>query len=307
MKGMVTDIQRFSLHDGPGIRTTVFLKGCNLRCAWCHNPETREAGRQLQYLPGRCLGCGACAAACPSGALVADGPPDAAWHRRCTVCGACAAVCPAGARVVVGREMTVAEVLAEVLEDRAFYDRSGGGLTVSGGEPLCQPPFTLALLREARAAGLHTAVETNLLAPWPQVEALLPVTDLVMADVKTLGAEAHRHWTGADNAAILENLRRLAAAGARLVVRTPVVPGVNDTVEAIGAIADFLRGLAALDFYELLPYHPLGRGKYESLGLECRLPVDRPPAPEVIARLAAAARERGLVVRVAGQAEGGQP
>ena len=296
MTGIVTDIQRFSIHDGPGIRTTVFLKGCNLRCRWCHNPETLRPRPELQVLPDKCIGCGACFEACPHGAHVAAEGGRQFLRERCEACGACAAVCYAGALVIVGREMTVADVLDEVLQDRDYYASSGGGVTVSGGEPLFQRDFCLALLAACKAAGLHTAVETNLAWPWERVESVLPAIDLVMADLKTMDPAVHAEWTGATNEQVLANLRRLAGAGVELIVRTPVVPGVNDTPEAVGQIADFLRDLPDLLTYELLPYHPLGAGKYESLGLTYALPNAKSPPAEQMQQLAAVAREKGLQV-----------
>jgi len=281
VNGIVTDIQRFSVHDGPGIRTTVFLKGCNLRCAWCHNPETLLPGPQLQVLPAKCIGCGACLA-----------------------CGACAAVCYAGALVLVGREMTAEAVVAEVLEDRPFYEESAGGVTVSGGEPLAQRAFAVEVLRRCRDEGLHTAVETNLAAPWEHVAEFLPVTDLFMVDVKLMDGEAHERWTGAPNDEILANVRRLAHQEQPMVVRTPVVPGVNDTREEIGAVADLIRTFPNLAYYELLPYHPLGTGKYRSLGMEYRLAHLERPSREQMDDLARTAGERGIAVRVAGVAKG---
>ena len=296
MNGIVTDIQRFSVHDGPGIRTTVFLKGCNLRCAWCHNPETLRPEPELQVQAARCIGCGACLQACPEGAHEVGPDGDRVFHRdRCTACGACAAVCYAGALVLVGREMTVDEVVAEVLEDRPFYEESGGGVTVSGGEPLVRRDFAVAILRRCREEGLHTAVETNLAAPWDDVAEFLPVADLFMVDVKLAASEAHRRWTGAGNETILAGLRRLADEGRPLVVRTPVVPGVNDT-----PVADLVKDVATLDYYDLLPYHPLGAGKYESLGMTYTLAdLGRPPQEQMDA-LARTAAERGIEVRVAG-------
>lgn len=301
MKGWVADIQRFSVHDGPGIRTTVFLKGCGLRCAWCHNPETLKPGRELQVLPERCIGCGRCLEACPAGARSKEG--GAMRHRRdlCAACGRCAAACAPGALVMIGREMEPSEVLAEVLEDAPFYRNSGGGMTLSGGEPLFQPGFSVELLRGAKEAGVHTAVETSLAAPWDRVASFLPHTDLFLADLKLMDPAGHRRWTGAPNDGILENLRRLSGEARGLLVRTPVVPGVNDSPEAIGAIAEFVKGLPSKPAYELLPYHPLGAGKYRSLGIERRFDGAAPPSPGRMRELAGEAARRGVAVRMAGQ------
>jgi pyruvate formate lyase activating enzyme len=292
--GIVTDIQRFSVHDGPGIRTTVFLKGCQMHCAWCHNPETLRAKPELRVDPSVCIGCGACATACSHGART-----DGFDRARCAGCGACADVCYAGGLALVGRAMTADAVVAEVLQDRAFFARSGGGVTVSGGEPLLQRAFTRAILAGCKAAGVHTAVESNLAWPWAQVETLLPVTDLVMMDVKLVDDAAHRRWTGVSNAHILANLPRVAAA-VPLIVRTPVIVGVNADDATIAAIADRLAALPALEYYELLPYHPLGAGKYETLGYtrDTSLGI---PDPALLHRLAHLAHNRGIPVRVLGE------
>jgi len=300
MQGIVSDIQRFSLHDGPGIRSTVFLKGCNLRCAWCHNPETLRGKPELQWFPEKCIGCGACVRVCQ---VQAHGVEDGqrVFHRaRCVACGACARECYAEALVLVGRAMTADEVLAEVGQDVAFYRESGGGVTLSGGEPLCQPAFTREVLERCRQAGIATALETNLAYPWETLAPLLPLLDLVMVDLKLLDPAAHRQWTGADNARTLANVRRLAQTTLPLIVRTPVIPGANDTAEAIDQIAELIAGFPGLLYYELLPYHPLGTGKYHSLSMEYTMNGVERPTVETMAALAAVARQRGIEVRVAG-------
>jgi pyruvate formate lyase activating enzyme len=297
MDGIITDIQRFCVHDGPGIRTTVFFKGCNLRCGWCHNPETTLPQPQLQVYPDRCIACGACLAACPRGAHTLVDGRRRFDRQLCAACGTCARTCYAEALKVAGRQVTAHQLLAEVLEDRPFYAASGGGVTLSGGEPLCQREFCIDVLRLCKDAGLHTAIETNLAWPWERVESVLPWLDLVMADIKTLDAVLHMQWTGVPNKRILDNARRLSGVDLQLIIRTPVIPGVNDNAGQIGGIADFIAGFVNLQYYELLPYHPLGTGKYASLGMTSRMPEDSHLAPEKLKELSAVARQRGIEVR----------
>jgi pyruvate formate lyase activating enzyme len=265
MDGWVFDIQRFSIHDGPGIRTTVFLPGCNLRCFWCHNPESQPAGPCVQFFPDKCIVCGQCAEVCPEGAqLVADG--QRVYVRDlCRTCGACVDTCYAGALVIKAKRMSVAEVMAEVGKDRPYYDDSGGGVTFSGGEPALQSEFLVELLVASKALGIHTAVDTAAQVPWETLAALLPHTDLFLVDIKAFGEEVHRAGTGVDNRRILENVRRLAAGGVELRIRIPVIPGFNaDAAE------------------ELLPFHHLGGGKYESLGRTYPSRAIQPPTDEAM-------------------------
>ena len=296
----VGDIQRFSVHDGPGIRTTVFLKGCNLRCLWCHNPEMLRPEAKLQLFPDRCIACGDCQWACPQNAHRMTDAGREFDRARCVACGECAAVCYARALVLVGRALSEREVLREVLADREFYDASGGGVTLSGGEPLLQLELAVGLLRACKSEGIHTAIETNLAWPWEHMAAALPATDLIMLDIKMMDPAAHRRWTGVDNEQILENARRLSAEAVPLIVRTPVVAGVNATVGEIGRIADFISTFENLLYYELLPYHPLGRGKYERLGMEDPAEGLARPAGQTMRALAEAARQRGIHVRCPG-------
>ncbi len=298
--GVLTHIQRFSVHDGPGIRTTVFLKGCQMRCAWCHNPETYHEQPELQVFPDRCIGCGACVESCRHDAhQIADGRH--LFHReRCVACGRCAQTCYARSLVLVGQTKTAEEVLQEVLADSEFYQSSGGGATISGGEPLVQPDFTRDILRLCKDEGIHTALDTNLAWPWARVTPILHTVDLFLVDVKIFDDQEHRRWTGVSNEQVLENLRRLDQQGKPVIVRTPLVAGLNDRIDQIAAIADFLSTLANVIEYELLPYHPLGSGKYESLGLKPPPAEFKAPSAEHLQQLACVARNEGLTVRIAG-------
>ena len=272
MRGQVFDIQRFSLHDGPGIRTTVFLKGCPLRCLWCHNPESRSARPQLAFFGERCLSCGACAAACPRQAhRLADGS-HALDRDACDACGRCAEVCAFDALRLVGREWDAAEVLALVERDRAYYTSSGGGITISGGEPLLQARFTRALLEGARQRGIHTCLETCGAAPWSAFETIRGLVDLVLFDLKASGEEEHRRLTGVAPWPILSNLERLLALGVAARLRCPLVPGLNDDDAHLRAIAALARRHPRLAV-EVLPYHDTARHKHARYGSLDPLPA----------------------------------
>ena len=296
-KGVVSDIQRFSVHDGPGIRTTVFLKGCNLRCFWCHNPETLHRNPELQLFLDRCIGCGKCFEVCTQHAhALVNG--QRTFHRRlCVACGRCAQTCYAQALVLVGREMTAEEVVNVVLRDRVFYQESNGGMTISGGEPLLQRDFTYSILELCKAEGLHTAIETAAEWPWQGIAQLLTITDLVMMDIKVMDSDLHRACTGVPNERILANARNLSRQARALIIRTPVVPGLNDTENEIGRIADFIADFPNLMYYELLPFHRLATAKYRALGLEYRAAGLKRTEPEHIAQLAETARQRGIRVK----------
>ncbi len=295
--GTIFDIQRFSIHDGPGIRTTIFFKGCSLRCFWCHNPEGIHSKPQIQFYPERCIACGECVGVCPEGAqeLTANGR---AYHREaCVTCGQCVKRCDAEGLLMVGREITAAEATAEALRDRTFYETSGGGVTLSGGEPLIQPAFARAVLTACKAADIHTAIETCAQVSWQALEDVLPVTDLFMIDLKQMDPERHRAATGSSNQRILENVTRLAEAGKPIIFRVPVVPTVNDTPADIAAIAHFVAGLAGRApgeiRLELLPFHRLAADKYRSLGLEYRAADLTAPSKDDMTSLWEAARATG--------------
>lgn len=300
--GTIFNIQRFSIHDGPGIRTTVFFKGCSLYCFWCHNPEGRRAKPEIQFLPEHCILCGDCVRACEQDGHAIETGIHVYARERCIICGRCADGCVAGALQLTGKLVTEGEVMAEVLRDKPFYASSGGGVTLSGGEPLLQPGFAHAILRRCKAEGIHTAIETAANCRWRDLAALLPVTDLVMMDIKHMDAAKHHAATGVSNQRILANARRLAASSVALMVRTPVIPTVNDTDEDIAAIAAFVAELQALRAassaaappisYELLPFHRLAGDKFRSLGLDDRSAALEPLSAERMRELNAVATSR---------------
>ncbi len=293
--GLIFNIQRFSLQDGPGIRTTVFFKGCPLRCSWCHNPESQVNKPELQVFADLCLHCGRCAAVCPSGAcrLHPEGP--AVDRQLCLNCGRCATECPSGALRLCGQYRTAESIIAEIVRDEPFYRRSDGGLTLSGGEPLLQLDFALELLKAAKERGLHTAVDTSGYAVWPRLAALIPQTDLWLYDLKTMHEARHEAAAGVSNRLILENLRRLGQQAVSIHVRIPLIAGFNDTPEEMRQMAGFLRPLPAVRLVEFSPYHELADAKYQSLSRP--KPDFQRPADDLLESLTAPFQTAGLPVR----------
>lgn len=254
MKAMIFDIQRGSFVDGPGIRTAVFFKGCNLRCSWCHNPESQIHKPQLMIYKSRCVGCGKCMQVCPTGG------------KGCILCGKCVEVCMHDARQILGRERTVSEVFDEIVKDRAFYDATGGGVTFTGGECMLQLDFLVEILKMCKSAGIHTAVDTAGAVAWESFEKILPYTDLFLYDIKSFSEQKHVEGTGVGNRLILENLKRLSECFARdITVRIPLIEGYN--AEQLPQMAAFLKDLK-ITSVELLPYHRMGEHKYGALNME---------------------------------------
>ena len=295
-QGIVFDIKRFAVHDGSGIRTTVFLKGCPLRCLWCHSPESQRLTPEIMLHPERCIGCKACVEACPLGSLGYPGDPEPAG---CTHCGACAEACFAGARVLVGVSLSVEEVMVTVRKDKRLYEVSGGGVTVSGGEPMYQPGFTYMLLRALKEEGYHTALDTCGYASWETLERMLPLTDLVLYDLKHVDPGAHQGLTGRDNDLIISNLRRVSEVEVDMVVRVPLIPGLNDSEEHLRGMAEFLGGLN-LEAVEILPYHRLGVPKYEALGRKYALVDVNSHSEAQLLRVGEILRANGLNVVLEG-------
>jgi pyruvate formate lyase activating enzyme len=299
-QGNIFSIERYAVHDGAGIRTMVYLKGCPLRCLWCANPEGQETRSELLFFAERCIACGRCLATCPSGAARRDAEGRITHDPAlCRGCGGCVEGCDADARRLYGRPMTVAEVMAEVLRDLAFYRQSGGGVTLSGGEPTAQADFVRELLRECRRRGLHTAMETCGHCGWPELAGIAEHLDLALYDVKHVDPAAHQRLTGVPNDLILGNLRRLAQLGTvEIQVRVPVIPGYNDQPEHLGALAELIAGIPGVAGVEMLAYHPYGIGKYARCGRASALGVLEGPSQDRLEALAGIVRARGVACRV---------
>ncbi len=293
--GIIFNLQRFSLHDGPGIRTTVFMKGCPLHCWWCHNPESIDPYPQLLFAPWKCIGCRSCLPGCPEGAISIPEDKPVIDPVRCRRCFSCAERCPTEALEKAGRQVTVDELFAELSRDRVFFEESGGGVTFSGGEPLLQVEFLARIMELLKGENIHTVIDTSGQAAWKSVEKVLPWTDLFLYDIKILDTEKSRKYTGVSGELIRNNLERLLAAGANLRVRIPVIPSINDTPENIAAIGRLLS-FCGNPQVELLSYHSLGESKAERLGKEYRLPDLKAPSKDKMMEIAAGLKKYGLTV-----------
>jgi pyruvate formate lyase activating enzyme len=260
--GVIFDIQRFSLHDGPGIRTTVFFKGCPLKCLWCHNPESINPDIELAFYTHKCINCGSCILVCPTGALQNDDLKGKKYDREiCQFCWKCSEACASEALKVQGKRYRVEEVLTEVLRDLPFYKQSGGGVTLSGGEPTFQFDFCLALLEACKENNISTALDTSGFVLWERLERLLPFVDIFLYDIKHMDSEEHKRLTGVPNEVILENLLKLDKVGKPIEIRIPIIPGYNDSEENIEAVSNLIKGLKSIKGVKLLPYHKLGLSK----------------------------------------------
>ena len=297
--GTVFNIQRYSLHDGPGIRTILFFKGCGLRCRWCCNPESQESVPQVLFTGSLCIGCRSCEKVCPVHAITFEGN-GRILRDRCINCGACARACVSGALALKGRKITVREALGELGKDEIYYSYSGGGVTLSGGEALLQPDFAREVLKACRGRGWNTAIETALFVDRGAVEAVLPYTDVFLCDFKLFDRTMHRQYTGQYNDKILENLSWLSENGAKVILRIPLIPSVNDSEDNLLRTAEFAKKFTGIEEIDLLPYHRLGVGKYEQLDRAYPLPDVRQPKKDKVEALAALIRNAGFTVKVGG-------
>jgi len=304
LSGTIFDIKKYAIHDGPGIRTTVFFQGCPLSCWWCHNPESQSRRPVLLYRANRCVLCGTCVETCPQNGIklsslgvMGEGRVATTNRTKCDVCGECAEVCYHGAREVSGKEVTVAEVMAEIERDVPFYDQSGGGVTFSGGEPLGQHKFLVKLLRECKVREIHTVVDTSGFATWDVVDSIRENVDLFLYDLKMIDDGRHKRYTGTSNKLILSNLQRLAESGAQIEIRIPLIPGVNDDAENLKRSAAFIAGLPNITGIEFMGYHNIAAAKYESIGIEYQLPDTTPPSDAAMLAAAQYFEDVGLNVK----------
>lgn len=290
---------KYSIRDGPGIRTTVFLKGCPLNCWWCHNPESQPMAEEIMLWVERCISCGACLEACKNRAIINVDGAFLAQSNKCTLCGDCVMACHSGARSLVGQKATVGQVMAEVEKDTVFYEESGGGVTFSGGEPLTQPDFLNALLEECNNKEIHTAVDTSGSGKLGDLLRISSKTDLFLYDLKLMDEREHQRFTGVSNRMILENLTALSEHHSNIVIRIPVIPGINDNEPNLAGIARFVSGLRGVREINLLPYHKTGVDKHRRLQRSYHLPDTQPPDGETMKRIADKLGSSGKPIRTA--------
>jgi pyruvate formate lyase activating enzyme len=300
-KGRMFNIEKYAIHDGPGIRTTVFFKGCPLRCWWCHNPEGQSPRSELIYRENRCIGCGECVENCTRKALSLLSQHATLNRASCNMCGICSQMCPSEALSVVGKEMSVEEMIKEIERDRVFYDESGGGATFSGGEPLLQPDFLDAILQECNERRIHTTLDTSGYASHEVIDKICGKVDLFLYDIKTMDTANHRKYTGVSNKLILQNLKRLAKNGSNIVISLPIIPRINDDEENILRTGEFISSLPGVEQVSLLPYHRTGVDKYKSLGRPYRLNGIRPPPSQETKMIKERLEAFGLKVKMGGR------
>ena len=265
MEALITDIQRFSLNDGDGIRTTVFFKGCNMHCTWCHNPETLSAHSELMFYETKCIGCGKCFEVCPNSAHKIENGKHIIDRSKCVNCGKCAEVCYAEALTMCGKKMSIEDVMKQVRQDKEYYKTSGGGVTLSGGEVLLQKEFALELIKECHKEDIKVAIESNISFPYDLISELLKSVDSIMCDIKIFDDEKHKKYTGVSNKEVLKNIEEIDKLNIPFIVRTPLIPGATDDMENILAIANYIKDKKNLYRYEILNFNPLGAQKYKGL------------------------------------------
>ena len=298
--GIIFDVKRYAIHDGPGIRTTVFFKGCPLVCKWCHNPESWSAKPELGIRVARCIRCGRCTEICPNEAITLTNDGPSVDRAKCRVCGNCVESCPSGAREIIGKEVTVEDVLEEIEKDKVFYDQSGGGVTFSGGEPLMQPDFLYKVTGCCKSSQIHTAVDTTCYADTEVIKKISENTDLFLCDIKHMDSAVHQQFTGVPNELILTNLKWLALSGKNIIIRLAVVPGFNDEPSNIEKTAEFAASLKGIERIDLLPYNTGGREKADRLTVDYPIMKTNKPSDEQIASIASTIEGFGFEVKIGG-------
>jgi pyruvate formate lyase activating enzyme len=300
MTGTIFNIQRYSINDGPGIRTTVFLKGCPLYCKWCHNPESISPGKEVLLRDNRCIRCGDCFVRCEQDAIQQDDNGFITDREKCIQCGNCIDVCFAEARILVGNEMTTNEVISEILKDELFYTESNGGVTFSGGEPFLQHEFLHSLLTQCKQHNIHTAVDTTGYTSVEILQRSINFIDLFLYDIKTMNDAIHKSFTGVSNKLILENLKKLSEWQKNITIRIPIIHGINDNLEEIRNIGVFVESLRNISEIHLLPYHKSGIEKYQRLGLDFQINNMEPPGAETIEMIAKELKKHVQIVKIGG-------
>ena len=298
--GLVSKIQRYSINDGPGIRTTVFLKGCSMQCEWCCNPELINPQPEILKDQKVCIHCGECFSNCPEDAIFEEANEFIINRTLCTVCGICVEVCPVGAYELIGRPMSVNELVQELVKDRVFYEVSDGGVTFSGGEPTLQYGFVKDAAQEMKRNQIHVALDTCGNVPWEYLQELPDVVDLVLYDIKFVDNEKHIRFTDASNEVIMQNAEKLSAVGVPLIIRLPLLPGINDTAEEINGMVNFIQRLETVQRIDILPYHRFGIGKYLMLDKEYQLGTLEPPAKNHLEKLRDLIQSNGFTVAIGG-------
>lgn len=298
-KGTIINIQKYSVHDGPGIRTSIFFKGCPLSCWWCHNPETHSKNHEIMFFEDRCTGCGRCENSCPNGSIKINGNKAKVNKETCTLCGKCANVCLKEAREYVGKDISVNEIIKEIVKDRPFYEESNGGVTFSGGEPLIYSDFLSEVLERCKRLGIHTAIETSGYVPWGNIEKVIDNVDLFLYDLKLMDNNKHKIYIGSDNKLILDNLSKICERNSNVIIRMPIIAGINDNEEHVNKVIELISVLNILEV-NLLPFHKMGMDKYKRLNKVYKLTGNEVPSQEKMDDLALRFKMAGIKVKIGG-------